>query len=162
MAHRTRLIYSLKNWSVPTQENISQPKKVFISLLQNGDHSLYISSPCVLRCSLYDCLDSRSLIFILGSSFLSLVLWRNNLSTSSLSRLSYTHCDQWLYYSLIGFLAGAVLEWQSNSCCCKFLNLYDNLQKIGHVNSIPTTQFSTQISKNTQSKSYMLSLTECV
>ena len=33
---------------------------------------------------------------------------------------------------------------------------------IGHVNNIPTTQFFTGISRNTQSNSYMLSLTECV
>ena len=31
----------------------------------------------------------------------------------------------------------------------------------GHVNSIPTIQFFTGISRNTQSKLYMLSLTEC-
>ena len=36
-----------------------------------------------------------------------------------------------------------------------------NLQ-IGHVNNIPTMQFFTGISRNTQSKSYRLSLTECV
>ena len=33
---------------------------------------------------------------------------------------------------------------------------------IGRVNNIPTMQFFTGISRNTQSKSYMLSLTECV
>ena len=33
---------------------------------------------------------------------------------------------------------------------------------IGHVNNIPTMQFLSGISRNTQSKSYMLSLTECV
>ena len=33
---------------------------------------------------------------------------------------------------------------------------------IGHVNNIPTMQFFDGISRNTQSKSYMLSLTECV
>ena len=33
---------------------------------------------------------------------------------------------------------------------------------IGHVNSIPMLQFFTRISRNTQSNSYMLSLTECV
>ena len=33
---------------------------------------------------------------------------------------------------------------------------------IGHVNNIPTMHFFTGISRNTQSKSYMLSLTECV
>ena len=34
---------------------------------------------------------------------------------------------------------------------------------IGHVNNIPTMQFFTEISRNTQSKSYnMLSFTECV
>ena len=32
----------------------------------------------------------------------------------------------------------------------------------GHVNNIPTMQFFTGISRNTQSKTYMLSLTECV
>ena len=32
---------------------------------------------------------------------------------------------------------------------------------IGHVNNIPTMQLITGISRNTQSKSYMLSLTEC-
>ena len=32
---------------------------------------------------------------------------------------------------------------------------------IGHVNNIPTMQFFTGISQNTQSKSYMLSLTGC-
>ena len=35
-------------------------------------------------------------------------------------------------------------------------------ETIGHVNNIPTMQIFTGISKNTQSKSYMLSLTECV
>ena len=35
------------------------------------------------------------------------------------------------------------------------------IQKIGHSNNIPTMQFFTGISRNTQSKSYMLSLTEC-
>ena len=34
--------------------------------------------------------------------------------------------------------------------------------KIGHVNDIPTMQFFTGISRNTQSNSYMSSLTECV
>ena len=33
---------------------------------------------------------------------------------------------------------------------------------IGHVNNIPTMQFFTGISRYTQSKSYMVSLTECV
>ena len=33
---------------------------------------------------------------------------------------------------------------------------------IGHVYNIPTIRFITRISRNTQSKSYMLSLTECV
>ena len=33
---------------------------------------------------------------------------------------------------------------------------------IGHVNNISTMQFFTGISRNTQSKSYILSLTECV
>ena len=33
---------------------------------------------------------------------------------------------------------------------------------IAHVNNIPTMQFFTGISRNTQSKSDMLSLTECV
>ena len=33
---------------------------------------------------------------------------------------------------------------------------------IGHVNNIPTMQSFTGISRNTQSKSYMLSLTECI
>ena len=33
---------------------------------------------------------------------------------------------------------------------------------IGHVNNIPTMQFFTGISRNTKSKLYMLSLTECV
>ena len=34
--------------------------------------------------------------------------------------------------------------------------------RIGHVNNIPTMQLFTGIPRNTQSKSYMLSLTECV
>ena len=33
---------------------------------------------------------------------------------------------------------------------------------IGHVNNIPKMQSFTGISRNTQSKSYMLSLTECI
>ena len=33
---------------------------------------------------------------------------------------------------------------------------------IGHVNNIPIMQFFTGITRNTQPKSYMLSLTECV
>ena len=33
---------------------------------------------------------------------------------------------------------------------------------IGHVNNIPTVQFFTEISRDTQQKSYMLSLTACV
>ena len=32
----------------------------------------------------------------------------------------------------------------------------------GHLNNIPTMQFFTGISRNTQAKSYLLSLTECV
>ena len=35
-------------------------------------------------------------------------------------------------------------------------------RSIGHVNRIPAMQFFTEISRNSQSKSYMLSLTECV
>ena len=34
--------------------------------------------------------------------------------------------------------------------------------RIGHVNNIPTMQLFTGIPRNTQSKCYMLSLTECV
>ena len=34
--------------------------------------------------------------------------------------------------------------------------------QIGQVNNIPAMQFLSRISRNTQSKSYMLSLTECV
>ena len=41
-----------------------------------------------------------------------------------------------------------------------FLNTY--VVGIGHFDNIPTTQFFTGISRNTPSKSYMLSLTECV
>ena len=37
-----------------------------------------------------------------------------------------------------------------------------HIHVIGHVHNIPTMQFSTGISRNTQSKTYMLSLTECV
>ena len=37
----------------------------------------------------------------------------------------------------------------------------DHYHTIGHVNDIPTTQFFTGISRNTQSKSYTLPLTEC-
>ena len=37
---------------------------------------------------------------------------------------------------------------------------YNN--NIGHVNDIPPMQFLIGISRNTQSKSYILSLTECV
>ena len=37
-----------------------------------------------------------------------------------------------------------------------------NLAIIGHVNYIPAMQFFAGISRNTQSKSYMLSLTQCV
>ena len=37
-----------------------------------------------------------------------------------------------------------------------------DINPIGHVNNIPTIQFFIGISRNTQSKSYMLSLTECV
>ena len=36
------------------------------------------------------------------------------------------------------------------------------MRSIGHVKNIPTKQFFTRISRNTQSKSYTLSLTECV
>ena len=36
------------------------------------------------------------------------------------------------------------------------------IDMIGHVNNIPTMQFFTGISRNTQSKSYMLALTERV
>ena len=35
-------------------------------------------------------------------------------------------------------------------------------QEIEHVNKNPTVQFFTEISRNTQSKSFTLSLTECV
>ena len=35
-------------------------------------------------------------------------------------------------------------------------------QNLRHVNNIPTMQYFTGISRNTQSKSYMLSLSECV
>ena len=40
-------------------------------------------------------------------------------------------------------------------------DLFD-ANSMGHANNIPTMQFFTGISKNTQSKSYMLPLTECV
>ena len=33
---------------------------------------------------------------------------------------------------------------------------------IAHVNNVPTMQFFTGISRNTETKSYMLSFTECV
>ena len=36
------------------------------------------------------------------------------------------------------------------------------LKLVGHVNNISTVQFFTGISRNTQSKSYMISLSECV
>ena len=39
---------------------------------------------------------------------------------------------------------------------------YWKFAAIGHVNNIPTMQFFTQISRNTKSKAYMLSLSECV
>ena len=42
-------------------------------------------------------------------------------------------------------------------------NVLLKIMSIGHVNKIPTMQFFTEISRNTQSKSYIrLSLTECV
>ena len=37
-----------------------------------------------------------------------------------------------------------------------------NHETIGHANDIPTMQFSHGISRNTQLKTYTLSLTECV
>ena len=41
-------------------------------------------------------------------------------------------------------------------------NIIPQLHPMGHVNNIPTMQCFTENSKNTQSNSYMLSLTECV
>ena len=37
-----------------------------------------------------------------------------------------------------------------------------NSDQLGHINNIPIMQFLTGTSSNTQSKSYTLSLTECV
>ena len=50
----------------------------------------------------------------------------------------------------------------SNPCKYMPMSSTSREQTIGHVNNIPTMQLFTGIPKNTQSKSYMLSLTECV
>ena len=42
------------------------------------------------------------------------------------------------------------------------VNNYKTVGTIGHVNIIPTMQFFAGIFRNTRSKLYMLSLTECV
>ena len=55
------------------------------------------------------------------------------------------------------------LAKQTNNFCHLIESEYAvSLRLIGHVNSIPTMQFFTGISRNTQSKSYMLSLTKCL
>ena len=44
----------------------------------------------------------------------------------------------------------------------KYGKFFSRFPSIGHVNNIPTMQFFIGISRNSQSKSYILSLTECV
>ena len=46
------------------------------------------------------------------------------------------------------------------TAACTFLSTNTNV--IGHVNEYPRMQFFTGISRNAQSKSFMLSLTDCV
>ena len=54
------------------------------------------------------------------------------------------------------------LHWSSKRVFTQLKKIVINLFGIGRVNNIPTKQFLIGISKNTQPKSYMLSLTECV
>ena len=44
----------------------------------------------------------------------------------------------------------------------QYVTIKQNIVSIGRVNKIPTMQFFAGISRNTQSRLYMLSLTECV
>ena len=54
-------------------------------------------------------------------------------------------------------------SWELRFLCTEYSSSVFELQIIiGHVNNISTMQFFTGISRNTQSKSYMLSLSECV
>ena len=62
--------------------------------------------------------------------------------------ITYT-CICWILILDITVSSGSDIYW---SVVCQ----------IGHVNNIPTMQFFSGISRNTQSKTYMLRLTECV
>ena len=62
-----------------------------------------------------------------------------------------------LVRTLYAVVAVLVCLYLSSVLSSKLLSL-----QIGHVNNIPAMQFFTGISRNTQSKSDMLSFTECI
>ena len=64
----------------------------------------------------------------------------------------------WVPQKVVALLAIQSRVWEYLGS--QFLSLLSDL--IGHVDNIPTMQFFTGISRNTQFKSYKLSLTECV
>ena len=74
-------------------------------------------------------------------------------------------------WGFLGFFGGSLNEHRSSMYFTLYSSLVTRtfvkftrqiLQTIGHVNNIPTMQNFTGISRNTRSKSYVLSLTECV
>ena len=69
---------------------------------------------------------------------------------------------QFCLVSRLEFLGPMIYTMFSNLCSRHGYSLSQNISQIRHVDNIPTMQFFSGISRNTQSKSYMLSLTECV
>ena len=69
--------------------------------------------------------------------------------------------SQYIYLKLEQYLEVITPSYTRNTMLVKLLVQVLRLP-IGHVSNIPTMQFFTGISRNTQSKSSMLSVTECV
>ena len=60
------------------------------------------------------------------------------------------------------FIIAPMSTFQSPVYAVLGMTYFTQYPVIEHVNNIPTMQYSNGTSRNTQSKSYMLSLTECV
>ena len=128
-------------------------------------------------CTLSILLSSQAFLYDSTKS----CIWSKSISKTIMTLLTKRQCSKvidvhiWHYFSYTVQILVS-LEWSPSLNQCIIFIFINYISKhciecwwletcqvsVEHVNNIPTMQVFTEISRNTQSKSYMLSLTECI
>ena len=112
------------------------------------------SDACTLVCVSFSLLRGVCLKKLTTNSWEHDLIRKLSSSWPEIQRYSFMIHN--MYFSFVNFTSNSYC-WQSLGLCLRQLFI-----AMGHVNKIPAMQFFTGIFRNTQSKSYTLSLTECV